>query len=70
MKFERVVLIRNIENPNDYEIKTIKVGFKEFMAEDSERLFNFCLSFVAIWFILCLMFASILGFVYLLKTYF
>lgn len=70
MKFEKVLLIRNIENPKDYEIKTIKVGFKELMAEDSEKIINFCISFFSIWFALCLMFASILGFAYLLKTYF
>lgn len=70
MQFEKYVLIRDIEDPKKWETQKIKIGLKEYMAEDCDKIGEFCLSLFFVWFLLCLMFSSVLGFVYILKTYF
>lgn len=70
MKFKKYKLVRNIENPEDYELLELDLNFKDLMAEDSAAVWDYGFSVVAIWLVLCLMFGSILGFVYLIRTYF
>lgn len=70
MKFKRPLLIRNIENPKDYEIDFVELGLKEYMSQDADDFIGFCFSILMIWFALCLMFSSVLVFTYLIKTYF
>ena len=71
MKFKKFILVRDIENPSDYEVIQKEVPFIQAMTEDSfdNNFVNLFLNFLVIWFVICVFLASILGFIYLIKTF-
>ncbi|WP_312810432.1 hypothetical protein [Sedimentibacter sp.] len=69
MKFKKVMLVRDIENPEKYVMEEIQVGFFQWLLDET-NYYDFMLSISIFCFVFSLVLGTILGFIYIIKTYF